>query len=427
MAKVSVHSVPKVDLSGPEFVGPGLVYVPPTKGAGAGPTCVDLFAGAGGLAEGFRQAGWRVLLANDYDADASETFILNFPEAGFLFGSVTDIDPVDLRRRAGLRRKQLDCLIGGPPCQSFSYNNHQRSATDERAGLFRAYLSIVEELLPRTLLMENVPGMLTIGGGKIIKEICRRLAMLGYRCEIKVICAEEFGVPQTRRRLFIVGTRHDQCSPLIPAGTHGPIKKSSNLRLQFVHRWTPRKGTRAKPLVTVDDAIGDLPVIRSGGGRKITNYRTPPKTAYQRLLRGRSKKVHDHTTQGLSPSVMERIKHVPQGGNWRDIPRKLLPPGMARARTSDHTKRYGRLDPSSLASTVLTKCDPHWGEYVHPTQNRAISIREAARLQGFPDTFRFAGELKTKLYRQVGNAVPVPVAFAFGKHLAKLLRETRST
>jgi DNA (cytosine-5)-methyltransferase 1 len=420
---VIAHSQPRIDTRGPEFIKGGVVYVPPTREAPRGPTCVDLFAGAGGLAEGFRQAGWRILLANDYDADASETFILNFPESGFLFGSVTDIDPVDLRRRAGLRRKQLDCLIGGPPCQSFSYNNHHRSATDERARLFRAYLAIVAELMPRTLLMENVPGMLTIGGGKIIREIRRRLSLLGYRCEIKVICAEEFGVPQTRRRLFIVGTRLDVDSALIPVGTHGPIKKSPNHRLQYIHRWTPPDGSRAKKLVTVRDAIGDLPAIRSGGGQKISDYRAAAKTEYQRLLRGRSKKLHDHTTQGLSGSVMERIKHVPQGGNWQDIPRKLLPPGMKRARKSDHTKRYGRLDPSALASTVLTKCDPHWGEYVHPTQDRAISIREAARLQGFPDTFRFAGEWKTKLYKQVGNAVPVLVAHAFGKHLANLLRD----
>jgi DNA (cytosine-5)-methyltransferase 1 len=140
-------------------------------------------------------------------------------------------------------------------------------------------------------------------------------------------------------------------------------------------------------------------------------------------MRGQSKKLYDHIAQSLSDTVMERIKHVPAGGNWRSIPRHLLPPGMARAKTSDHTKRYGRLDPARQAATVLTKCDPHWGQYIHPTQDRALSVREAARLQGFPDTFRFAGEFFTKHYQQVGNAVPVVVARAFGRHLASHVSE----
>jgi len=412
----------RAEKSEPEVVSGGIIFVPPREHAKAGPTCVDLFSGAGGLAEGFRQAGWRVLAANDFDPDAAETFVLNFPESAFFFGSVTDIDPVDLRRRVGLRRGQLDCLIGGPPCQSFSYNNHHRSASDERAGLFRAYLSIVEELLPRTILMENVPGMLTIGRGKIIREITRRLGDLGYKSEVKIIYAEDFGLPQRRRRVFVVATRLKAASSLFPPGTHGPARKP---RHDHVHHWTPPKGITPKPLVTVADAINDLPPLRSGGGKRVADYRKEAKTPYQRKLRGRSKKLHDHVAQGLSESVMARIKHVPSGGNWRDIPRKLLPPGMRRARHSDHTKRYGRLDFKDLASTVLTKCDPHWGEYVHPTQNRAISIREAARLQGFPDSFRFAGEWKTKHYQQVGNAVPVVVAHAFGKHLAEFVGQAR--
>src|SRR5688500_15663737 len=144
-----------------------------------GPTCVDLFAGAGGFAEGFRQAGWSVLAANDIDTHASETFRHNFPEAAFFEGPISQLDPLQLLREAGLKRGQLDCLIGGPPCQSFSYNNHQRSATDHRARLFRKYLAIVEALLPKTIVMENVPGMLTIGNGKIVEEIERQLGRLG--------------------------------------------------------------------------------------------------------------------------------------------------------------------------------------------------------------------------------------------------------
>ena len=124
--------------------------------------------------------------------------------------------------------------------------------------------------------------------------------------------------------------------------------------------------------------------------------------------------MFNHVCHALTEVNLKRIVHVPEGGNWRDIPRDLLPAGMQRARLSDHTKRYGRLARNGLASTVLTKCDPHWGAYVHPLEHRTISVREAARLQGFPDAFRFAGERLSKHYEQVGNAVPVPVAFAVG-------------
>src|SRR5207302_7603366 len=119
--------------------------------------------------------------------------------------------------------------------------------------------------------------------------------------------------------------------------------------------------------------------------------------------------VHNHVCHDLTGPLLTRMRHVPEGGNWRDIPRRLLPAGMLRARKSCHTKRYGRLARNGLASTLLTKCDPHWGAYIHPTQNRTISVREAARLQGFPDRFQFEGAFIYKQYAQVGNAVPVPV------------------
>ena len=138
-------------------------------------------------------------------------------------------------------------------------------------------------------------------------------------------------------------------------------------------------------------------------------------TQFQRQARKGAKALYNHVCHVLTETMLDRIKHVPEGGNWRNIPFELLPSGMQRARSKDHTKRYGRLSRNGLASTILTKCDPHWGAYVHPTQNRTISVREAARLQGFPDCFVFAGEHLSKQYTQVGNAVPIPVARALGE------------
>jgi len=377
-----------------------------------GLTCLDLFAGAGGLAIGFREAGFRVVGANDADADAGATFRLNFPEAAFFEGSIVGLTDATVMKDCNLRPGDLDCLIGGPPCQSFSYNNHHRSDSDDRARLFEHYLRLVRGLQPKTLVMENVPGILTIGGGSVVNAIRAELRLMGYDTALRILSAEEYGTPQVRRRVFIVASRIGRAVTLLPSPTHNSADKRK-----------PR--TRGLKLpVTVWSAIGDLPMLANGGGRIDTAVK-PVKafSAYQRKMRKGKRKVFNHVCQTLTKVNLDRIVHVPEGGNWRDIPRNLLPAGMQRARLSDHTKRYGRLSRNGLASTLLTKCDPHWGAYVHPTQNRTISVREAARLQGFPDSFRFAGDSLARHYEQVGNAVPIPVAEAIARCVVKHLAE----
>lgn len=376
-----------------------------------GPSCIDLFAGAGGLAAGFRAAGWSVRAGNDQDAAAGETFRLNFPEASFFEGPVSALSAEALLRESGLSPGELDCLIGGPPCQSFSYNNHQRTAADARARLFEDYLRLVDELQPKTLLMENVPGILTIGDGNVIKEITAGLAAFGYHCVVEVISAEEFGVPQSRRRVFVAGSRVGPPEQLIPLPTYW--KKGMRAVRQGKVIARPVQATHRTP--TVWQAIGDLPQIDNGGGKHVTSREeVHSTTVYQRAVRGGARKLYNHACNRLTKVNLKRLAHIPEGGNWRNIPRKFLPPGMQRAELSDHTKRYGRLAKNGIASTILTKCDPHWGAYIHPTQDRTISVREAARLQGFPDSFQFAGEHLTPQYVQVGNAVPVLVAKALG-------------
>jgi len=386
------------------------------------PLCLDLFAGAGGLAVGFRNAGWGVVGGNDVDPDASATFRLNFPEAVFFEGQISALSAETVLRECGLEEGELDCLIGGPPCQSFSYNNHQRTEKDARARLFEDYLRIVKGLRPKTIVMENVPGILTIGDGSVVAAIKAELESpeLGYKCTVRVLSAEEYGTPQVRRRVFIVASRLGAPDKMLPDPTHC----SAVLRNKKTSK--ARKGL--KRLVTVWKAIGDLPPIPNGGGEPLAKRGSiPPFSGFQRAVRKGASKLYNHACHTLTTVNLDRVVHVPEGGNWRDIPRDLLPAGMQRARLSDHTKRYGRLARNGLASTLLTKCDPHWGAYIHPTQNRTISVREAARLQGFPDAFQFAGSSLSKHYEQVGNAVPVPVAHAIGSaawnHLV-MARET---
>ncbi len=227
-------------------------------------TCIDLFSGAGGLAEGFRQAGFSVLSGNDLDNAAARTFRTNFPEASFFECPISSLSGEELLIDAGLRPGQLDCLIGGPPCQSFSYNNHERSRRKARARLFRDYLRIVRALEPQCLVMENVPGILTVGNGAVVEEIYEALRDIGYDCDARVLFSEDFGVPQARRRVFFVATRHRWEEELFPCGSHGPAAKPSIKGNRFVHRWELRKGKSARQPTTVWDAIGDLPRLKNG-------------------------------------------------------------------------------------------------------------------------------------------------------------------
>ena len=366
-------------------------------------TCIDLFCGAGGLSAGFARAGFSVLLANDFDQYAVETMRASHPASKVVHAKIQDLNAREVLKQTGLKKGELDCLIGGPPCQAFSVYNHQRGMHDERSGLFREYLRMVEGLHPKFVVMENVTGIFSAGEGKAVNELYKRLGNLGYAVEHRILKSEEYGVPQERRRAFFVGNRLG-INFIWPQQTHGVIPNGKGL----------------KPLVSVEDAIGDLPRLKILQGDEIQDYKTEPKSDYQKLMRKGAKKLYNHVAPFLAPINMERLKHIPQGGSWRDIPVKLLPAGTKKARRCDHTKRYGRLHPDGLSSTILTKCDLHWGSYIHPDQERTLTVREAARFQSFPDNFRFLGP-RLEQYRQVGNAVPPILAKAVGNSVARIL------
>ena len=225
--------------------------------------------------------------------------------------------------------------------------------------------------------------MQSAGNGAAIQGIIKGLEDLGYRVEAKTLKAEEYGIPQERRRILFVGNR-----------------------LGLPIRWPmPTHGPGLLPFVTVRDAIGDLPELENGGTYEGGKYVSRAKGDFQKYVREGSTGVTNHGAPRLGAINMQRLEHIPPGGSWRDIPFDLLPKGMKRAKRSDHTKRYGRLRWEGLSSTILTKCDIHWGAYIHPEQDRSISVREAARFQSFPDWFEFSGS-RTEQYVQVGNAVP---------------------
>ena len=322
-----------------------------------------------------------------------------------------------------MRKGELDLLAGGPPCQGFSINAPIRSTDDKRNHLFRDFLRFVEAFAPRAILIENVPGLVSFEHGATLHDILQSLSDLGYGVDVKILGAPYYGVPQMRWRTIILGFRgvetpHEAYPEPI---FHAPIKPNFTTTFNgkpLVKSPSPETDTK---FTTVKEAIGDLPVLACGErGKRVKEYRCEPFSDYQTRARIGSGGVYNHEAPKLSPINLERMKHIKPGGNWTDIPYELLPKGMKAANRGDHTKRYGRVAPDGLSSTILTKCDPHWGAYFHYEQDRSFTVREAARIQSFPDSFIFNGNMAEQ-FAQVGNAVPPLLAKAIGLSIKKIL------
>lgn len=387
------------------------------------PTMIDLFAGAGGLSEGLQESGFKSLYANEIQARYAETFAINHPDTFVDQRDIREVDARMVRDKLGLKKGELDLLAGGPPCQGFSINAPVRSEKDERNHLFKEFLRFVDEFYPSAVLIENVPGLVSFEGGSTLDAILTALRKHGYTADVRILYAPHYGVPQTRWRTIIIGLRDGgNIQEAFPVPIcHAP------LRINFTSKFAGRnivslpQAAELPSFTSVKDAIDDLPELINGEmGRDLKPYRVAPQNDFQRIMRAGSDGVINHQAARLSKINLERLVHIPPGGNWTDIPFELLPKGMQRARRSDHTKRYGRVDPEGLASTILTKCDPHWGAYFHYNQDRAFTVREAARIQTFPDTFLFAGS-RVEQYEQVGNAVPPLLAAAIGRSISKIL------
>jgi DNA (cytosine-5)-methyltransferase 1 len=390
---------------------------------------IDLFAGAGGITEGFRQAGATCVFANDFNPFACETFRHNHPGVEMVCGAIQDLDAVAIRKSLAMRKGELDVLVGGPPCQGFSINAPERFLEDPRNSLFKHYLRFVDEFAPKTFLFENVPGMLSLGGGRIFDTILSRMRERGYRVSARILLAAHYGVPQVRWRMIILGSRLNE-APQHPEPTHYyDCRPNFKGGATIATRLVPLDQLRLRPAVTLADAILDLPPVEAGGGEEKASYgKMTVSSGYGKMMRRDSEILHNHTANRLSKINFDRLAYIAPGSAWTSIPHDLLPAGMKKARTSDHTMRYGRLSWDSLAGTMMTKCDPHWGAVFHPQQERTFTVRETARIQSFPDTYRFLGP-RAAQYEQVGNAVPVlmakAIAISLADHLAATTPETR--
>ncbi len=367
---------------------------------------IDLFSGAGGLSRGFEWGRLgRVAGAIEIDEAAASTFEANHPDAQIWVNDIRKLDPVAVGDAIG----DVDVVLGGPMCQGVSQRG-PRDPRDERNFAFWAFADYVRRLKPRYFLMENVPAIASdVHNRRLAIAVFEELESLGYHLSAEVVCAAWFGVPQLRYRLVVLGALDNR--PLFPSCVRAGIEGTSS----------------EQDFVTVGDAIADLPCVPSGGG--LDDRTMPPAppllTPYATLLRQGATRLYNHWSADTAPINLDRIRHVPEGGNWHDIPLDLLPRRFREVRLSDHTTTYRRLDREHPAHVITCLCgNVTAGAFTHPKQHRAITVREAARLQGFPDTHRFVGP-RSSQYRQVGNAVPALMARTLTSALVGVDRDAK--
>lgn len=418
---------------------------------GRGPSVVDLFSGAGGLAEGFRQAGFTVLAGSDNDPDALATFAANFPEARAILGDIRS--PV-IKEQILEAACQATVLVGGPPCQAFSQvRNHARVIEDPRNSLYREFVDTLRTALPPAFVMENVTGMDQMG---VREQILADLSLDGeYEVRAQVADAANFGAPQTRKRLLFIGVRRGSgmSAPLlIGSGATDSLVLARftgdrRPRYQLVIQQNLLSMRLAQALeddndltaVTAAQAISDLAGIPVGNRRDDLAWSELPEpaSAYQRLMRADVREQASNLqVPRLNKDTELRLCGIPQGGNHRDLQEELLGRYLTGQRwgqdngsgklSRKHFYAYRRLHPDLWAWTLNTKADCVY----HYEVPRALSVREMARLQSFPDRFIFTSDPRRGLvdgrhdggpshsrYRQVGNAVPPLLAKSVAQHL----------
>jgi DNA (cytosine-5)-methyltransferase 1 len=385
----------------------------------------DLFAGCGGLSLGFTQAGLDVRWANEINPAAAQSYALNHPGTRLF-----NCDLAELFERFRTNDRDLpqigevDLVAGGPPCQGFSGYNRYRRPGDPRNSLMGLFLDVVELLAPPYVLIENVVGLLSMADGKAIQGVMARLTELKYTPRLGILQAGHYGLPQNRWRVFVWAGRGKHSTPEFPEPTHlfprKPLFGATAFKRAIVvpPSQSPTLFWKPKSHPTVWDAIGDLPPIRNGSGEQTLAYSKAPQSDFQTELRKDSTVVSDHQTKKLDAINMERVSHIPKrkGASWTDLPDHLKPANLTKYRENSYDNRFGRLHKSATFNTILTRPEPYWGCVIHPTQDRVISIRESARAQGFPDTYRLAGSM-TARYAQIGNAVPPLLARAIASQL----------
>ena len=376
-------------------------------------TVVDLYSGVGGFAIGFinaskhsRMISFEIRLLADLDSTAAFTFKKNYPHIPFAVTDLRCASADDILRLGRLKRGELDFLIGGPPCQGFSPSG-KRSLKDQRNNLLRHFVQIALDVQPRVVVIENVPHVVNLWERLFGCGIADSFP--GYRVGCDIVNASAFGVPQIRRRAFIVACREDSGIARVhfPNGTHDAVDIVSK---------SYRKAHSNLNFTSVEEAIGDLPSIKAGHGIDGGQYTSPAMTDYQRARRTGSVCLFNHVARFHSKLFLKKISVIRPGRSNTDLP------AGKKFSSNYYSQAYGRLHANGIASTITANFrNPGSGRFTHYRDRRSITVREAARLQSFDDSFIFYG-YETEQERHVGNAVPTLMAKALAMHFGKLLR-----
>jgi DNA (cytosine-5)-methyltransferase 1 len=368
---------------------------------------LDLFCGCGGMTLGFKWAGFHSVVASDIDVNCGKTINKNFPETEFFLGDIASLSKDELIRILG--ENKIDVVTGGPPCQGFSLANKNRNKVqdDPRNRLFYEFVKVIKWIEPKAFVMENVKGLLSMHKGEVIKTILKEFmnAGIGYNLDFRVLKASDYGVPQNRERVIVIGIRKDL--GLIP---------------EF-----PEKLDKT---VTVNEAIMDLPEIDAGGGDDEMVYDKKAFTDYQKFMRKDSLVIKNHVAMKHTPRLVERFKAIKPGQNLIDVweSHGAVKRGNPNEKSnSKFSQNNQRLHLDRPAPTIAASFQSN---FIHPVKDRNFTAREGARLQSFPDDFIFEG-MRTKMsweiglsqYQQIGNAVPPLMAKAVADRLKQVLEK----
>lgn len=387
-------------------------------------TAIDLFSGAGGLSTGFERAGVEILFANDFEVNSSATYQQNHPDTPVIQKDIHDLGADEVKdaivtKYDSSAYEELDLVIGGPPCEGFSTQGDY-DPDDPRNRLFEEFLRFVEEFHPQGIVMENVKGLLSMEDGEAKRRIIQSITELGYSIrEPWLLNAVDFGVPQNRERVFFVATRENgTVDPPSPTHIGG-----SQARLESFAQDGGRKTT--SEVLSAREAISDLPTLENG--QEKSAYEDDPHNPYQEELRanvGTDDLTH-HKCPPHRENTRMRFKHIPQGGNVKDIPDEYDEYKPEKY----YYARHRKIDPEKPSYTVTSHVVDELLHY-DAEQPRVVTVREAARLQSFPDDYTFAGRRviphvhdEESQYEQVGNSVPPKLAFTIAQTLKQALVE----
>lgn len=352
---------------------------------------IDLFCGCGGISVGIQNAGFEVIAGIDIEKKYIASFEHNFPNAQALNKDITAISPYEFMNELGIEPKEVEILVGGPPCQGFSKNvpRKKRFLEDPKNLLVKSFLDYCEAMQPKMIFMENVAEMKNGFDEAYSQEILNRLEDAGYTVTSVVLNAADYGVPQRRKRAFFLANR---------LGIQFSVPRPSHV--------SPEKGNDKIPdlfvrdiHVSVWEAIGDLPSVEHGKGIALTDYVSAPQNYYQKLMRGELNQVTNHIARKMAEKQYERLASIKPGEGHKELPEHLKT-------KAGYSGAYGRLTKEMIAPTITRWVfHPGSGRWGHPVDVRTLTIREVARIQSFPDSFEFVGSY-TDQAGQLGNAVP---------------------